>query len=293
MRLLEYRRRDDPARRLGSTVEVDGEPVGVIDLGSRLDTAPDGLGQLLSDPNGLAAAHLAAAGISTPDDSLDEIEFLPLLGDTGRVFAAGLNYEKKYPAGKQPPTPTHPPWFSKVPGTLVGHGQPVVAPSVDESFDYEAELAAVLGRGGRHVPVEDALGLVAGWTCFNDGSVRAWQRHSVNAGKNFERSGSIGPWMVTTDRVADPQDLRLQARVDGEIRQDASTGEMIFTVAEIISYLSRAIELRPGDVIATGSPEGTGGSFDPPRFLVAGQVVEIEVEDIGILRNHVIAEEAR
>ena len=99
--------------------------------------------------------------------------------------------------------------------------------------------------------------------------------------------------MVTTDRIADPQDLRLQARVDGEIRQDASTGEMIFTVAEIISYLSRAIELRPGDVIATGSPEGTGGSFDPPRFLVAGQVVEIEVEDIGILRNHVIAEEAR
>ena len=159
------------------------------------------------------------------------------------------------------------------------------------SFDYEAELAAVLGTGGRHVSVDQALDLVAGWTCFNDGSVREWQRHSVNAGKNFERSGSIGPWMVTADEIDDPQALRLTARVDGETRQDASTGEMIFSVAEIISYLSQAIELRPGDVIATGSPEGTGGSFDPPRFLTAGQVVEIEIEGIGVLRNPVIAEE--
>ena len=167
--------------------------------------------------------------------------------------------------------PKVPPWFGKQAGTLVAHGQPVVAPSVSETFDYEAELAAVIGVGGRHIAVDDALAHVAGWTCLNDGSVRAWQRHSVNAGKNFERSGSIGPWMVTSDEIADPQALRLQARVDGETRQDASTGEMIFSVAEIINYLSQAIELRPGDVIATGSPEGTGGSFDPPQFLEPGQ----------------------
>ena len=224
------------------------------------------------------------------DVGFDEVSFAPLLGNTGRVFAAGLNYKKKYPAGEQPPTPRFPPWFSKVPGTLVGHDEPIVAPRVSETFDYEAELAAVLGRGGRHVLVEDALDLVAGWTCLNDGSVREWQRHSVAAGKNFERSGSIGPWMVTSDEIADPQNLRLMARVDGEARQDANTSQMIFSVAEIISYLSQSIELRPGDVIATGSPEGTGGSFDPPRFLVAGQTLEIEIESIGVLRNLVVSE---
>ena len=176
-------------------------------------------------------------------------------------------------------------------GTLVGHGEPVVAPVASETFDYEAELAAVIGTGGRHISVDEALGHVAGWTCLNDGSVREWQRHSVNAGKNFERSGSIGPWMVTADEIADPQALRLFARVDGEVRQDSSTSEMIFSVAEIISYLSQAIELRAGDVIATGSPEGTGGSFDPPKFLRAGQHLEIEIEGIGVLANPVIAEE--
>lgn len=235
-------------------------------------------------------AEVAAGESPTEWSALDTITFEPMLGRTGRVFAAGLNYEKIYPAGKQPPTPKFPPWFSKMPGTLVGHRQPVVAPRVSETFDYEAELAAVIGTGGRHIAVDDALDHVAGWTCLNDGSVRAWQRHSVNAGKNFERSGSIGPWMVTADEIADPQALRLTATVDGEPRQDAGTSEMIFTVAEIISYLSQSIELRPGDVVATGSPEGTGGSFDPPRFLQAGQHLEIEVEGIGVLANPVIAE---
>jgi 2-keto-4-pentenoate hydratase/2-oxohepta-3-ene-1,7-dioic acid hydratase in catechol pathway len=257
---------------------VVGEGVCQIASGTvhSLMQDPDWLAQIPSDP-------VAEIELST-------VRFRPLLGETGRVFAAGLNYNKVYPAGKQPPTPKFPPWFSKLPGTLVGHNEPVVAPQVSETFDYEAELAAVIGVGGRHISVDTALSHVAAWTCMNDGSVRAWQRHSVNAGKNFERSGSIGPWMVTADEIADPQNLRLMARVDGEVRQDASTSEMIFSVAEIISYLSQSIELRPGDVIATGSPEGTGGSFDPPRFLQAGQKLEIEVEGIGVLSNDVIAE---
>ena len=282
MRIVEFRLPDDPAEhpiRVG-VAEADG----VREIEPSASTT--GLKGLLDAGTTIEVAS-AANGPVYPTDT---IEFLPLLASTGRVFAAGLNYEKKYPAGKQPPTPTHPPWFSKMPGTLVGHNQPVVAPIAHESFDYEAELAAVIGIGGRHISVDDALGHVAGWTCLNDGSVRAWQRHSVNAGKNFEQSGSVGPWMVTTDHIADPQNLRLLARVDGEVRQDASTSTMIFSVAEIIAYLSQAIALRPGDVIATGSPEGTGGSFDPPRFLVAGQTVEIEIEGIGVLRNPVIAE---
>lgn len=282
MRLLEFSLPDTPSDiRLG--LAVDG---GVADLTSRLAEANGSLLRLLQADPGLTSVPVDAPA----DHGLDEIIFAPLLADTGRVFAAGLNYNKIYPAGKQPPTPTRPPWFSKMPGTLVGHEQPVVAPSVSVSFDYEAELAAVIGRSGRHVSVEDALDLVSGWTCLNDGSVREWQRHSVNAGKNFERSGSIGPWMVSADEIADPQDIQLLARVDGETRQDASTSEMIFTVAEIISYLSQSIELRPGDVIATGSPEGTGGSFDPPRFLQAGQLLEVELVGIGVLRNPVIAE---
>ncbi len=267
--------------------ETDGQPwVGVI-TDDMVSHAVDGtLHALMQDVDWRSQLRENPAG----DRPLADATFRPLLGDTGRVFAAGLNYNKIYPAGKQPPTPKFPPWFSKLPGTLVAHTQPVIAPSISETFDYEAELAAVIGIGGRHISVDQALDHVAGWTCLNDGSVRAWQRHSVNAGKNFEQSGSIGPWMITADEIVDPQDLRLLARVDGEVRQDASTSEMIFTVAEIISYLSQSIALRPGDVIATGSPEGTGGSFDPPRFLQAGQHLEIEIQGIGVLRNPVIAE---
>lgn len=266
----------------------DGEPrVGLV-VDDGVCTVTDGtMHQLLQQPDW--QSHVPANAVA--EIPIANVRFRPLLGDTGRVFAAGLNYAKIYPAGEQPPTPKFPPWFGKLPGTLVAHGEAVVAPRVSETFDYEAELAAVIGIGGRHITVDDALDHVVGWTCLNDGSVRAWQRHSVNAGKNFERSGSIGPWMVTADEIADPQDLRLLARVDGEVRQDASTSEMIFSVAEIISYLSQAIALRPGDVIATGSPEGTGGSFDPPKFLRAGQHLDIEIEGIGVLSNPVVAEE--
>lgn len=273
--------------RIVEYVGEDGHPVVGVVVGEGVcQIAAGTVHSMMQGPNWLA---------QIPSDPIAEIDltavrFRPLLGETGRVFAAGLNYNKVYPAGEPPPTPKFPPWFSKLPGTLVAHNEPVVAPQVSETFDYEAELAAVIGVGGRHISVDAALSHVAAWTCLNDGSVREWQRHSVNAGKNFERSGSIGPWMVTADEIADPQNLRLMARVDGEVRQDASTSEMIFSVAEIISYLSQSIELRPGDVIATGSPEGTGGSFDPPRFLQADQKLEIEVEGIGVLSNDVIAE---
>lgn len=284
MRLVEF---VDGSGHAKVGVVVDGHGGdGIHDLSKRHPHAAPNMLRLLRQGEWQQLVN----GKLEVDSALDDVQLLPLLANTGRVFAAGLNYEKKYPAGKQPPTPTFPPWFSKMPGTLVAHGEPVVAPSVSTTFDYEAELAAVLGAGGRHVAAADALDLVAGWTCLNDGSVREWQRHSVNAGKNFERSGSIGPWMITADEINDPQDLRLTARVDGETRQDASTGDMIFSVAEIISYLSQSLELRPGDVIATGSPEGTGGSFDPPRFLVAGQTLEVEIEGIGVLRNPVMAE---
>lgn len=285
MRLLEFSTAS-LNRHVGLVVESDGSD-GVVDLTARFPGPAADLTRLLSDPDW---RRLVDGGTS-PDLSLADVTYEPMLGDTGRVIAIGRNYDKIYPVGtEQPPKPRFPPWFSKLPGTLVGHDHPVVAPKVSESFDYEGELAAVIGLGGRHIPVDRALEHVVGWTCLNDGSVRHWQRHSVNAGKNFERSGSIGPWMVTSDEIVDPQDLSLMTRVDGEERQNASTGLMIFSVAEIIAYLSKILELRPGDVIATGSPEGSGGGFDPPKFLTAGQTVEVEVGGIGILRNPVIAE---
>lgn len=283
MRVLEFST-DGSGRRVGV---VTGD--GLVDLTARHPRRARSLSHLLHRSDWRQLVDQAAT--APADVALEAMTYEPLLADTGRVFAAGLNYEKTYPVGSEPPPkPTHPPWFIKAPGTLVGHDQPVVAPAVSESLDYEAELAAVLGAGGRHVPVGSALDLVAGWTCFNDGSVRHWQRHSVSAGKNFERSGSIGPWLVTADEIADPQALVLLARVDGEERQRATTGDMIFTVAEIIGYLSKILQLRPGDVIATGSPEGSGGSFDPPRFLTPGQMLEVEIEGIGTLRNPVVAE---
>jgi 2-keto-4-pentenoate hydratase/2-oxohepta-3-ene-1,7-dioic acid hydratase in catechol pathway len=290
MRLIEFST-DAVTGHVGVIDEATGASTMVKDVTAQHPEVAASLLSLLADPDWRSLAQSVIDDPAAVAVDLDDVTFEPLLADTGRVFAIGLNYHKTYPVGgERPATPDHPPWFSKVPGSLVGHLQPVVAPIVSESFDYEAELAAVIGTGGRHVPVDDALALVAGWTCVNDGSVRHWQRHSVSAGKNFERSGSIGPWMVTAEEIDDPQNLRLTARVDGEVRQNASTGDMIFSVAEIISYLSDIVELRPGDVIATGSPEGTGGSFDPPRFLTRGQLVEIEVEGIGVLANPVVAE---
>ncbi len=287
MRVLEFSTPENN-NHVGLVIAGDDGP-GIVDVTARHPDRARSVTHLLNGSDW--RVMLEALTTASADVAAADVTYEPILGNTGRVFAAGLNYEKKYPVGtEQPPKPKFPPWFSKLPGTLVGHEHPVHAPKVSESFDYEAELAAVIGIGGRHIAADSALDHVAGWTCLNDGSVRHWQRHSVNAGKNFERSGSIGPWMVTADEVADPQNLGLMARVDGEIRQNANTGEMIFSVAEIIAYLSQIIELRPGDVIATGSPEGTGGSFDPPRFLTVGQTVEIEVDGIGVLRNPVIAE---
>lgn len=282
MKIVEYCV-DGGRSRVGAVVAD-----GVADLTARLPDKAQSLHHLLQheDWRAITLPHAAADA----DVGLDDITYEPLAVAGGRVFAIGLNYEKKYPAGKEPPRAKWPPWFTKIPGTLVGHNQPILEPEASDTFDYEVELTAILQSGGRHIPAERALDHVAGWTCMNDGSVREWQRHSLAAGKNFHHSGGIGPWMVTSDEIPDPQDLRLSTRVDGEVRQDASTAAMLFSVAEIISYLSRSVELLPGDIIATGSPEGSGGAYDPPLFLHAGQVIEVEITGIGVLRNPVIDE---
>lgn len=283
MRLLRYKISGSDATRVGiATAEgvapLDGGGAG----GGTITTIGQAVAAALADPAALAA--------TSAEHAWDDIAFAVPADPGTRMLCAGANYHKKYPLGGKVQAPAQPVYFNKPPGTLVAHGEDLVRPSVSVQFDYEVELAVIVGRAGRHIDVADALDHVGGYTILNDGSVRDWQRHSVAAGKNFFRSGSMGPWITTADEIGDPAALAVICRVNGEERQRAGVSEMIFSVAEIVSYLSKVMPLEPGDVIATGSPEGTGGSHDPPRWLAAGDEIEFEVPGIGILRNHVIDE---
>ena len=226
----------------------------------------------------------------SPDHSWESISFDIPIPDQRRLLCAGLNYHKKYPLGGEVKTPKQPVYFNKPPGSLVPHNGRLIRPIASVQLDYEVELAVVIGRLGRHIPESDALDYVAGYTILNDGSVRDWQRHGVAAGKNFYRSGSCGPWIVTSDQIPQPSDLSIITRVNGQERQNAGVNEMIFSVQELISYMSQIMPLEPGDIIATGSPEGTGGSMEPQVWLVEGDAIEFEIPGIGILANTVANE---
>ena len=256
---------------------------GVIDLTHR--TNFDSLGSALSALNEIQAFENASS-----DHSWDSISFDIPIPDQRRLLCAGLNYHKKYPLGGEVKTPKQPVYFNKPPGSLVPHNGRLIRPIASVQLDYEVELAVVIGRLGRHIPESDALDYVAGYTILNDGSVRDWQRHGVAAGKNFYRSGSCGPWIVTSDQIPQPSDLSITTRVNGQERQNAGVNEMIFSVQELISYMSQIMPLEPGDIIATGSPEGTGGSMEPQVWLAEGDAIEFEIPGIGILANTVANE---
>ena len=256
---------------------------GVIDLGSRTD--PQDLGSCLGALDQLRAFEDAPA-----DHAWEAISFDIPIPNQRRMLCAGLNYHKKYPLGGEVKLPKQPVYFNKPPGSLVAHNEALVRPIASVQLDYEVELAVVIGRSGRHISESDALAHVAGYTILNDGSVRDWQRHGVAAGKNFYRSGSCGPWIVTSDLLPDPSALSVITRVNGEQRQHSSVNEMIFSVEELVAYMSQIMPLEPGDIIATGSPEGTGGSMEPQVWLSAGDQIEFEVPGIGLLKNSVVDE---
>ncbi|MFK7802423.1 MAG: fumarylacetoacetate hydrolase family protein [Anaerolineae bacterium] len=227
--------------------------------------------------------------------ALSDVQLLPPITNPGRVICVGVNYPKRYPVpNEQGEIVTMPPpeniiLFAKLDGTLVGHGEPLEIPAGEaaDTFDYEGEIVLVIGKRGRHISAEDAFDHIAGYTIMNDGSVRGWQKHSVHAGKNFANSGGCGPWMVTADEIADPFAMTLQTRLNGELVQDTVATEMVFAIPKLIKYISHTIDLRPGDLIATGSPEGSGGSRTPQRFLKAGDHLAISVSGIGVLENSV------
>ena len=265
---------------------------GVVDLGARL--AADGcatLRQLLEASRLVDAARLVAT--VSPDHLVDKISFAPVIPDPGKIICVGLNY-RDHVAETGRTVTEKPALFARFPCSQVGHLNPVVKPKVSDDFDYEGELAVVIGKAGRHVSAAHALDHVAGYACYNEGSIRDWQRHTSQflAGKSFAESGSFGPWMVTTDEIPDPSKLTLQTRLNGAVVQNTTTDLLITPVPELIAYISTICPLAPGDVIVTGTPGGVGAKRVPPLWMRVGDTVEVEISGIGVLRNKVVAEAA-
>jgi 2-keto-4-pentenoate hydratase/2-oxohepta-3-ene-1,7-dioic acid hydratase in catechol pathway len=225
----------------------------------------------------------------TPSVRLVDVVLHPVIPDAPRILCVGKNYGD-HAAEMGGSAPADPNLFVRTTKSLVGHNQSIVCPSASVQYDFEGELAVIIGKGGRRIAKDRALSHVAGYTCFMDGSVRDYQKHSFTAGKNFDSSGSFGPWLVPAGQVPDPQDLRLTTRINGRVMQNDSTASMIHSVAALISYISVFTHLEPGDVIATGTPAGVGAGRKPPVWLKPGDVVEVEIGRIGTLRNTVIAE---
>ena len=282
MRIASYMTSEGPSFGL-----VTGK--GVVDLRRRLGGRHASLRAVLEAD---ALAELLPHAEAMPDLALSDLAWLPALPDPGKILCVGLNYRSHVGEGGPRDVPEYPRLFSRFTDTLVAHGQAMVRPRVSTQFDYEGELAVVIGKGGRHIPAARAMEHVAGYTCFNDGSVRDYQKHMITAGKNFWRSGPLGPWVVTADEIPDPTALTLETRLNGEPVQHAGTGELIYSIPTLIEYASRITPLAPGDVLATGTPEGVALHRKPPLWLKAGDVVEVEISGIGVLRNPVVDEAA-
>lgn len=263
---------------------------GVIDL-SRLSETPDNLCSALTDPG---AEQLAVLGAGlTPDFALDEISYAPPITNPQKIICIGVNYVNRNEEYDDTALPPYPSVFLRTPGSLVGHLQSIVRPPESEQFDYEGEIAIVIGKPGRRITQENAEAHIAGLTILQEGSVRDWMRHgkfNVTQGKNFDRSGAVGPWLVTADEFDNYDNLTVTTRVNGEQRQHDTTANLLFSFSYLISYLSTFTGLQTGDIISTGTPTGAGARFDPPRFLVPGDEVAVEVPGIGLLRNTVVDE---
>jgi 2-keto-4-pentenoate hydratase/2-oxohepta-3-ene-1,7-dioic acid hydratase in catechol pathway len=274
-------------RRVSYGPVVEG---GVVDAGGRLGAAaPDLLTALATGRLG----ELRRLSAEPADVGTDDIRWRKPIESPGKTICVGVNYRGRNEEYKDGGTPVgYPSLFLRVPQSFAAHQEPLVKPPESSQYDYEGEIAVVIGERGRRIREADALSHIAGYTVCNEGTVRDWCKHgkfNVTAGKNFERSGSIGPWLVTSDIVG-PDPLRLITRVNGKVRQDDTTDRMLFPIPALIAYISTFMPLDPGDIVVTGTPTGSGVRFDPPRFLVAGDVVEVEVPRVGTLVNTVVDE---
>lgn len=274
--------------------EIDGQPgYGVLDNDAiaRMDNVA-GEAPTLKSALELQRPTQWRREDLTFDLPLSSVTLLPPIPDAGKILCVATNYLEPHNADK--PLPEYPIVFTRFADSFTGHGQPLIKPCVSERYDFEGELAVIIGQPGFHISAEDAMQHVAGYCCLNDGSVRDWQKHSTQftPGKNFYRSASMGPWMVTADEIPDLSAGRLQTRVNGVVKQQIGFDRMIFSIPWLIAYFSTFTPLSPGDVIATGTPSGFGSTRNPPEFLSASDVIEIEISGLGTLTNSVAGEAA-
>ncbi|MGX0890720.1 2-keto-4-pentenoate hydratase/2-oxohepta-3-ene-1,7-dioic acid hydratase in catechol pathway [Pseudomonas sp. ADAK2 TE3594] len=266
---------------------VNGDQV--VDLESLKHTFGTDLKQAIA--NNRLADLTSVVLASLPRIPLAEVTFLPVIPNPGKVLCIGINYATHVrETGRE--MPTYPMIFTRFADSQTAHLQPIIRPKASHKLDFEGELAVVIGKPARHVKQADALDYVAGYACYNDGSVRDWQKHTIQfiPGKNFPNTGGFGPWLVTSDEIGDPQDLELTTRLNGEVMQHTSTSDMIFDVRTLIEYCSTFTELAPGDVIVSGTTGGVGAFREPPVWMKPGDEVEIEISRIGILRNSIVDE---
>lgn len=261
---------------------------GIVDIGARLGSRyPDLKAVLAADALPELSSLVASV---TADFAAESLDFLPVIVKPAKILCVGLNYEShQQETGRD--RSGYPVIFTRFADTQVGHRQPLGVPRVSTRLDYEGELAVVIGRGGRAIDKDSAMEHVAGYSCYNDASVRDWQGHTTQftPGKNFPQTGGFGPCLVTADEIDDVHNLAIRTRLNGEIMQDSNTSRLIFSIPEIIEYISAFTPLSAGDVIATGTPGGVGFTRDPPVYLKPGDEIVVDIEKVGSLLNPVIA----
>jgi acylpyruvate hydrolase len=291
MKIVAFEGQDGP--RIGV---VEGDHV--IDLQAADPKVPTDLGQWLAKTNGdtRALADIAKRAPGNARLPLSSIKYALPVGQPGKIICLGLNYLEHVKEGSQRDNiPKFPTIFMRGLTSLVPHGQPIIRPQVSETLDYEAELILVVGKRAKHLTAANAISCIAGYSCGNEGSVREFQRKTTqwDMGKNFDRTGGFGPWLVTADELPDAaKGLKIQSRLNGHVMQSDNTDNMMFPIVEMLVYITQGITLEPGDVIFTGTPSGVGHARKPPVWMKNGDTVEVEIERIGVLRNPVADEKA-
>lgn len=289
MRLFSYQDKNNQ-KRVGVLKAVGSQEF--IDLAATDATLPKSLLEMISTLGAMERAKHAAQSAGAVVQSLKDVRFVPLIDRPSKIVCLGLNYADHAAEGGHA-RPEYPSFFMRGPSSIVGHLEPLVRPKVSDKFDFEAELAFVVGKSARHLTATNALEHVAGYSVFNDGSLRDYQRKSTQwtIGKNFDATGGFGPWLVTPDELPHGADgLRIQSRLNGQVMQDANTKSFLWGVVETLVLITECMTLEPGDVVITGTPAGVGYARKPPVFMKHGDTMEVEIEGVGLLRNPVVDE---
>jgi 2-keto-4-pentenoate hydratase/2-oxohepta-3-ene-1,7-dioic acid hydratase in catechol pathway len=277
--------------KLSSYKTAQGESYGIVTAKGIVDLKRY-LGNQYPDLKSLIAGNAFSQAVqyagAAPDYQASDVTWLPVIPNPDKIVCVGLNYQEHVAETGRDNT-EQPAIFLRLPESQVGHKQPIVRPRESKNLDYEAEIAVIIGTPGRRISQQNAYKHVAGYSCYNDGSVRDWQRHTIQwtAGKNFAQTGGFGPWMVTADEIPPGTTMTLSCRLNGERMQHASTEQMIFKIPKIIEYVSTWTTLVPGDVLVTGTPGGVGARRTPPLWMKPGDKVEIEIDKVGVLENSI------